>query len=73
MPTGCEVKEVKKVLEEKIENYKAISIRLLKVTMEWESERVTYFIVYVPDSSYDDLIVEEFVDTTRVDERPTTN
>ena len=31
---------------------------LLKVTMEWESDRVTYFIVYAPDSSYDDATVE---------------
>ena len=31
--------------------------------MEWESERVTYFIVYAPDSRYDDLIVEEFFGT----------
>ena len=54
---------LKKHLGEKIENYKAISSRLLKVTMEWESERVTYFIVYAPDSSYDDLIVEEFFGT----------
>ena len=54
---------LKKHLGEKIENDKAISSRLLKVTMEWESERVTYFIVYASYSSYDDLIVEEFVGT----------
>ena len=54
---------LKKHLGEKIENNKAISSRLLKVTMEWESERVTYFIVYALDSSYDDLIVEEFFGT----------
>ena len=37
------------------------------MTMEWESERVTYFIVYAPDSSYDDLILEEFFGTLQVE------
>ena len=31
--------------------------------MEWESDRVTHFIVYAPDSSYDDVIVEDFFGT----------
>ena len=31
--------------------------------MEWESDRVTYFIVYAPDSSYDDATVEYFFGT----------
>ena len=31
--------------------------------MEWESYRVTYFIVYAPYSSYDDVFVEDFFGT----------
>ena len=50
-------------MEEKIVNYKAISSRLLKVNMEWESDRITYFIVLSPDSSYDDATVEYFFGT----------
>ena len=44
-------------------NYKAISSRLLKMTMEWESDRITYFMVYEPDFSYDDATVEYFFGT----------
>ena len=31
--------------------------------MEWESYRITHFIVYAPDSSYDDVVVEDFFGT----------
>ena len=31
--------------------------------MEWESDRVTYFIVYASDSSYDYVFVEDFFGT----------
>ena len=32
----------------------------MKVTIEIRSDRITYFVVYAPDSSYEDTYVEEF-------------
>ena len=52
-----------KQLSEHMINYECISIRLLKVTIEIRSDRITYFVVYAPDSSYEDTYVEEFFGT----------
>ena len=44
-------------------NYECISSRLLKVTIELRTDRITYFVVYAPDSSYEDTYVEDIFGT----------
>ena len=44
-------------------NYECISSRLLKVTINLRSDRIKYFVVYAPDSSYGETYVEEFFGT----------
>ena len=44
-------------------NYECISSRLLNVTIEIRSDRITYFVVYAPDSRYEDTYLEEFFGT----------
>ena len=44
-------------------NYECISSRLLKVSIQLRSDRITYFVVYAPDYSYEDTHVEEFFGT----------
>ena len=48
-----------KKLSEHMINYECISSRLLKVTIELRSDIITYFVVYAPDSSYEDTYVEK--------------
>ena len=50
-----------KKLSEHMINYECISSRLLKVTIELKSDRITYFVMYAPYTSYEDTYVEEFL------------
>ena len=59
----CVALILNKKLSEHMINYECISSRLLKVTIEIISDRITYFVVYAPDSSYEDTFVEEFFGT----------
>jgi len=43
--------------------YECISSRLVKITLQWDSKRVTFFTVYAPDSGYDDKYVEAFYES----------
>ena len=59
---------IKKETAENLVSYDCISSRLMTATFQWNTNEVTtFFTVYAPDSSYDDVEVDNFYDELQIE------